>query len=292
MAKEKPIFVSDHDGTLTDADKEATHYDEIVLRYLTTTLGVREEELSRLLEEAKNEIRSDPNVYGWKRNGFIVAPATADHYIFNIVSTEMALGKLRSGSRTQSKILPKEEDQGAFINQLFQVTSSQLGEVGNFYREGAKEYIKELSAAGNFAIVTNSSPETVAAKLTGLLGDSAADLQLVGDAKKYDVDPKWVGVVPEGKVNFPGFPDRGVYLQRKTYYDTLVNLAEGDLGRITVCGDIPELDTLMVDYLGCRTALVEVKTTSPWEKAYYNNGNSKRFASPDLEPIAEWMVKK
>lgn len=284
--------MSDHDGTLTDADQEASHYDEIVLRYLTTTLGIKEEELSYLLEEAKNEIRSDPDVYGWKRNGFIVAPATADHYIFNIVSTEMVLGKLRSDTLSQPKILPKEEDQGAFINQLFQVTSSQLGEVGNFYREGAGEYIKELSAAGNFAIVTNSSPEIVATKLRTLLGDSATDLQLVGNAKKYDVDPKWVGVVPEGKVDFPGFPDRGVFLQRKTYYETLANLADGNLDRITVCGDIPELDTLMVDYLGCRTALVEGKTTSPWEKAYYNDGNQKRFASPNLKPIAEWMIKK
>lgn len=284
--------MSDHDGTLTDADQEASHYDEIVLSYLTTTLGIKENELSSLLQEAKNEIRSEPNVYGWKRNGFIVAPATADHYIFNTVATEMVLGKLRSDTLSQPKILPKEEDQGAFINQLFQITSAQLGEVGNFYREGAGEYIKELSAAGNFAIVTNSSPEIVATKLETLLGDSAADLQLVGNAKKYDVDPKWVGVVPEGKVDFPGFPDRGVYLQRKTYYDTLANLAEGDLDRIIVCGDIPELDTLMVDYLGCRTALVEGKTTSPWEKAYYNDGNLRRFANSDLGPIAEWMVKK
>lgn len=164
--------------------------------------------------------------------------------------------------------------------------------MGNFYREGAKEYIKELSAAGNFAIVTNSSPEIVATKLETLLGDSAANLQLVGNAKKYDVDPKWVGVVPEGKVDFPGFPDRGVFLQRKTYYETLANLADGNLDRITVCGDIPELDTLMVDYLGCRTALVEGKATSPWEKAYYNDGNLRRFANSDLGPIAEWMVKK
>lgn len=110
MINERPIFVSDHDGTLTDADQEASHYDEIVLRYLTTALGVKEEELSRLLQEAKNEIRSDPNVYGWKRNGFIIAPATADHYIFNIVSTEMVLGQLRTNTTSQPRIIPKEEE--------------------------------------------------------------------------------------------------------------------------------------------------------------------------------------
>jgi hypothetical protein len=292
MAKEDLIFVSDHDGTLTNADQEASHYDEIVLAYLVSALNIKEIELAPLLLEAKDVIRSKPNAYGWKRNGFIVAPATADHYIFNIVSTEMVLEKLRKDALTKPKSLPTKEEQGAFTSQLFQTTSAKLGEAGSFYREDAKEYINELSAAGAFAIVTNSSTETVAAKLETLLGDGAANLQLVGNARKYDVDPKWTGVVPEGKVDFPGFPDRGVFLQRRVYYEALENLAEGDINRIRICGDIPELNTLMADYLGCQTALVEGDTTSAWEKAYYNDGNSKRFASPDLIPIAEWMIKE
>ena len=287
-----PVFVSDHDGTLTDADQEASHYDEIVLAYLANSLEIKEEELSQLLLKAKDVIRSEPSAYGWKRNGFIVAPATADHYIFNTVSTEMVLDQLRENTLRQPKTLPKEEDQAAFINQLFQITSAKLGEAGSFYREDAEEYINELSAAGVFAIVTNSSTETVAAKLKTLLGDDAANLRLVGNARKYDVDPKWTGIVPEGKVDFPGFPDRGVFLQRRTYYETLAKLAGGDINRIRICGDIPELDTLMADYFGCQTALIEGDTTSAWEKAYYNDGNPKRFASQDLKPIAEWMTKK
>lgn len=140
--------------------------------------------------------------------------------------------------------------------------------------------------------MTNSSPDTVAAKLTTLLGDDAANLKLVGNAKKYDVDPNWLGVVPEGKVSLPGFPDRGIYLQRRTYYETLAKFVDGNISRIAVCGDIPELDTLMVDYLGCQTALIEGGTTSPWERDYYRSGDPKRFASFNLESIASWLVNK
>lgn len=285
------VFVSDHDGTLTDADQEALHYDQIALDYLVDALGVREEELAGMLAEAKAEIKSKPTEYGWKMGGFIVAPASADHYIFNNVATVLVLQRLRRELLVRPASVPSVDDEAAFMNQFFQTTSVQLGQAGNFYREGAMEYIRELSAAGEFVIVTNSSPGTVAAKLNTLLGDAASGLRLVGNAKKYAVDPDWVGVVPTGETYLPGFP-RGVYLQRRTYYETLAKLAGGDISRIVVCGDIPELDTLMMGYLGCRTALIVGGTTSPWELAYYQDGDPLRFASPSLEEIAAWLIEK
>lgn len=292
MIKERLVFVSDHDGTLTDADQEALHYDEIALDYLVEALGVSEDELLQLLQMAKAKIKDFPSECGWKRNGFIVAPASADHYIFNNVATEMVLEYLRSSLNGVCPRIPTESDQTKFMNQFFQTTSAQLAQVGSFYREGADEYIKQLSAAGDFVIVTNSSPDVVSAKLRGFLGERASDLRLVGNAKKYDVDPNWIGVVPEGRVLLPGFPGRGVYLQRRTYYETLSRIADGDIRRIAVCGDIPELDTLMVDYLGCRTALIEGGTTSSWERNYYHDGDPKRFGGKSLEEIADWMSQE
>lgn len=291
MIEKGRVFVSDHDGTLTDADQEALHYDEIALAYLVEILGIREEELASMLMEAKIEIRSNPGVYGMKKNGLIVAPAGADHYVFYTVATEMILERLRAEGLRRVVTLPSLEGQWAFLKQFIQTTGAQLGRVGNFYREGARAYIEELSAAGDFVIVTNSSPNTVAAKLQTLLGDRASDLRLVGNAKKYDIDHDWLGFVPSGEVFLPGFP-RGVYLQRKTYFDTLSGLVNGDMSRIAVCGDIAELDTLMVDCLECRTALIKGETTSPWELAYYMNGEARRFASPSLGEIAAWLTQK
>jgi len=288
---ERRIFVSDHDGTLTDADQEALHYDEIALAYLVKALGVREEELAVMLTEAKAEIKRKPIEYGWKMGGFIVAPATADHYVFNQTALAMVIDRLRTGTLVKSSRVPTVDEQPEFANQFFYNTSAVLAKSGSFYRAGAEAYIRELSEAGDFVIVTNSKPDSVATKLRGLLGDAASELKLVGNARKYVVDTDWVGVVPTGLTDLPGFP-RGVYLQRKTYYETLAKLAEGDMSRIAVCGDIPELDTLMVDFLGCRTAMIQGGTSTPWELNYYMNGDPKRFVSSQLELISAWLAKK
>lgn len=138
MINEKLIYFSDHDGTLTDADQEALHYDDIALSYLVKTLDIREEELAELMLEAKNKIKSEPSIYGWKRNGFIVAPASADHYIFNTVATEMVLEHLRSNAQIKLTTVPTPDEQGAFMNNFFSNYKCRVGKSREFLQRGCQ----------------------------------------------------------------------------------------------------------------------------------------------------------
>lgn len=276
----KPVFILDHDGTLTNSERESLHYNDIVLNYLSDVLGISKPEISGLIAEAKDKIKQNPADHGWVRNGLIVAPAVSDLFIYNRAATELVLSKLHPDI---------EQDQ--FLESFFINTSKRLATAGSFYRLDAKKFILELSKVGKVVVVTNSYPDTVNGKLASLLGKQIDLLKVVGNAKKYDVDLNWVGVVPTGPVKLPGFP-RDVYLQRKTYYDTLSKLSNGNLARISICGDVAELDTLMMDYLGCKTALLNTATTSPWELSYYQIGEPRRFTSPDLMEVADWLIDK
>lgn len=294
MVKEGPIYVADHDGTLTDPDKEAVVYEDIYLSYLGRKFNISRSDIEGLMAEAKGIILSDANKYGWLMNGFIVAPAGADYTLFAQTALRLVMEKLRRELVVGSGVnLPDEGKVEEFMYEFFATTTKALGEAGNFYRAGVLDCIRNLSAAGKFVVVTNSKPDTVRAKLAAAFGDKVDGLRLVGNAKKYLVDPSWKSVVPEGAYKgFPGFPERGVFLQRKMYFDTLMTIAGGDFKRIAgIFGDIPELDNLMVDYQSTRTALAIGDAVSPWELAYYlNNSDGQRFASRSLGEIADWLI--
>lgn len=287
--KNLPWLLMDHDGTLTDSDLEASEYREIVLDYMSSELSVPREEIKTLLEKADAEIESKKEIYGWKIGDIVVAPATSDHYIKNTVAGSMALEMLAHDSASMQQFTDLKEIE-QFVGQVFRACSPKLGV---FYRTGAENCLRELNATGRFKIITNSDPKVVSGKLNKLLGYVALDYDIVGNAKKYLPDVKWEGVVPSGMYKgFAGFPERGVNLQRKTYYMTLLDITSGEISQAKMAGDIAELDLLMLDYLGAKTALVLSSTTPEWEENYYTNGEGKRFASGNLDKITDWFFQK
>ena len=288
MKEKNPWLLMDHDGTLTDSDLEAREYREIVLDYMSSELGVPREEMKVLLERADAEIESKKEIYGWKIGDIFVAPATSDHYVKNTVAGSMALEMLAKES-TSIKQFTDPAEVEKFVGQVFRASSPKLGV---FYKWEAERCLRELNKTGRFMIITNSDPKVVLNKMTKLLGDDALDFSIVGNAKKYLPDPTWTGVVPEGMYKgFPGFPERGVNLQRKIYYMTLLDITSGDLTRAKMAGDIAELDLLMLDYLGAETALVLSATTPAWENNYYYRGEGKRFTSGNLNKITDWFLR-
>jgi FMN phosphatase YigB (HAD superfamily) len=288
IEKDRQILLTDHDGTLTDSDKEASEYGQMVREYINKTLSIPVDEIDKRLQVELKEIEKKSDVLGWKIGEIVVAPAMADHYILYTVAVSMMLAKLASESYALRRFTSEEIEK--YVGEVFRVCSPKLGV---FYREGAKEFMASLRGAGEFGIITNSDPAVVKNKLRVLLGDGVEGLKIVGGAKKYSVNlTAMEGVVPEGAYKgFPGFPERGVYLQREKYYMTLLDIANGDISRVKMVGDIAELDLLMIDYLGGRTALVLSQTTAEWEKKYYQSGEN-RFASHNLGEVADWMINK
>jgi len=284
---EKLILLSDHDGTMTDSEREAEEYGHIVREFISENTGVSEEEVSILLAEAHEEIAKKPDIFGWKVGDVVVAPALADHYVSNTVATRIVLERLVRSSDVFKRYDDQTEAEN-FVGKLFRECSPKLGV---FYRDGVEQYIKFMKMSGDFKVITNSDPNVVKSKMTKYLGDVVEGIPVVGNAKKYAVDLDWKGVVPEGSYKgFAGFPERGVNLQRRIYHTTLMDITSGDISRARMVGDIAELDLLMIDYLGGRTALILSDISSSWEVNYYQTGE-RRFASRNLNSIADWIVR-
>lgn len=296
MSAEKIIF-TDHDGVLTDSTVEMDEYSSIVREYNARVLGMHEVEIAQRLEAAKGEILKNPGNYGWERGEgrLIVAAATCDHYIFNQVATTLVLDALIKEGGIEAKIIENLGGREEYINKLFTECAPKLG---IFYRPEAREFLQELAGAKGierWAVVTNSGADKVKAKLDSLkLG---FEPYIVGKAKKYEVDRTWTALLPKGPYKgFPGFPERGVELQRKTFYEVLNKETEGKIGRLVFIEDVAEF-ILWLDFLAesnndfreVKTALILTPMTPEWERRRYSDGNQCRYGSRSLLAILDWI---
>lgn len=286
---ERLVYI-DHDGTLTDSQKEMTEYSDIVTEYNAQKLGLTNQESELFLNTAKEKILKNPENYGWKwgKDQSIVAPATSDHYLFNQVATGLILTQMGKDAVESDK----------YINELFAACAPKLGV---FYRPEAKTFLTELAKqkeADRWAIVTNSNALKIAEKLTLL--HLNFDPVVVGGAKKMEINRNWIGMVPVGPYKgFPGYPNRGIELQRETFYNTLKKEAGEELPRMIFVEDIAEFVS-WIDFLSenndewneAATALVLTPNTPYWEKNRYLGDHKNRFASNSLMEILSWIEKQ
>lgn len=292
------IILTDHDGTLTDSEREMAEYSEIVVKYNAATLGIGINESERGLNAAKSQILSKPGYYGWEwgPEELIVAAATSDHYIFNQVATGLMLESLTESDPAMRRKVEELGGKGQYITDLFFQCSPKLG---TYYRPEAKKFLLELSKLGvDWAVVTNSDASKVSKKLATLNLDF--EPRVLGGARKYEVDRTWTGLVPVGQYkSFGGYPKRGVELQRKTFYDVLAREAGSKLQNLLVVEDVGEF-VAWIDYLsesnpewgGARTALLTTPMTPAWEKKRYGGEHKTRFGSDSLLAILEWIAKQ
>lgn len=299
MTSERIVF-TDHDGTLTDSTAEMEEYSSIVREYNARVLGMKDIEMELLMEAAKGKILRNPGDYGWERgkDRLIVAAATCDHYIFNQTVTVLVLDELTKEDGVEAKIIEGLGGREEYINKMFAECAPKLG---IFYRPEAKEFLEELAKTEGikrWAVVTNSGADKVKAKLDTLkLG---FEPYIVGGAKKYEVDREWTALLPRGPYKgFPGFPSRGVELQRKTFYEVLNKETEGKMGGIVFIEDVAEF-VLWLDFLAgndpdfgdVKTALVLTPMTPEWEKKRYTDGSPERFGSKSLLDILDRIQTK
>jgi hypothetical protein len=295
---ERPVF-ADHDGTLTDSSKEISEYSSLVVEYNALRLGLTVEESEKLLNSAKEKILKDPGNYGWKwgKDKLIVAPAS-DHYLFNQVATEIILSDFIAWNPIMKRKI--EENLGGkekYINDLF---ISCVPKLGIFYRPEAKEFLTELAerrGENGWAIVTNSGAEKVIKKLAKL--NLGFDPKVVGGAKKMEINRNWIGLLPIGPYKgFPGYPERGIELQRETFYNILKNVAGDQIKNMIVVEDIAEFVS-WIDFLSennpewkdAKTTLVLTQLTPEWEKNRYAGDHKNRFSSESLMQILNWIER-
>ncbi|HEX9008196.1 MAG TPA: hypothetical protein VF837_02970 [Patescibacteria group bacterium] len=267
-------IVTDFDGTVTDVQREAESFYCTYVCELANKIHLNENDLDELMENAKLQILKNPGLYGWIVDGVIVAPGTADPYLFTQSAARIVLESLKG------KNIPPQEEWEALFNELFALAYPRAGV---YFRPWALEYIRTLDNRAELVVVTNSSTTSVTKKLAILLGDDQ-NIRVLGNAKKFKLDPTWEEV-PE-KYTPKGFP-RPVYLRRKMYADIFTLLGDVD----GVCGDIWELDLCLPERFGIPTALILSDTTAPWEKAHYIN-HPNGLASDSLQELAFYLLTR
>ena len=271
-AQEKPKIVIDFDGTLTDLDLETENYFNPFYRGIATLVGVSFAEVEDLFQRAYAEIDANPGVFGWEINGIFVAPI-ADPYMRNNAATTLVLGRL--GKQIAFSDLVK-------LHQACQV------DLPTIFKPGAREFVEVLQHETNLSVVTNSQPGLVVQKLSVLW--ESHDIKVIGNARKYTLDPSWTAVAPT--VQHVGFP-RPVYLRRKAYGDVLNSVVNSDEGQnqiLCVIGDIYELDLALPEQGGTHTVLVATPNWTPkWEKEHYQN-HPNGMSSDNLFTIAQHVL--
>jgi FMN phosphatase YigB (HAD superfamily) len=264
--------ISDFDGTVTE--KNGDSYERTFTELLAKRLNLHLDDFQQMLSDAKDVVRDHPDEYGWKINGRIVAPATGDQTIFIHSASSVVIDELRT-SAPHARFLESIRTE-TLIDELYQ-RCYPLSEWK--FKDGAKDFIEEQNASGKFAIVTNSDPAKVSARLGRLLGEEHT-VRIIGNARKYHVESDWPQTT---------FPDlrRPVYIDRPVYRSILLEFFRNS-GHGVVIGDIAELDLLLPLTMGYHGILLQSSHT-PQSEILYVRGQTKGSTVESLPDASRYI---
>lgn len=273
-----PLVVLDFDGTMTDAEIEGGPYRAGYLEDLAVIAGMSAAEVRFRADALDAEVAANAAEEGWRYQGQIVAPATVDPYLRLMPVARRILDEA-------GRLLDEADRQRVLDGLLYRYNYRKTITA---FREGAAQVLHALREHSTW-IVTNSDTEAVRAKVRTLEADSGVALgwldgQVVGNAKKYVVDPAF-NAVPES-LSLPGLR-RPVLLRRRYYFEVLERLRrQAGVGwhDVTVIGDIFELDLALPLALGARVGLLQNPWTPPWECAYVQ-GQSRASLLSSLSEV-------
>jgi len=242
-------IVLDFDGTFTDVEREASPFVAAFRDAVADLLG---EDVGAAWARMSEDIQNNPGKHGWRHEGRIVAPASADPYIRSTSIAQLlfdARGVLRS-AETRAAILQ------VFYHLAYERTLTA-------FRPEAKEVLSAIAASGLPAfVVTNARTEAALKKLKALGPQGLEKIEVQGDARKFVVgeleaaDPRF-SRIPE-EVFLPGL-ERPVYPRRGRYFEALARIMQRTgvaPEEVLVCGDIYELDLSLPVQLGMQVQLV------------------------------------
>jgi len=265
------IVILDFDGTLTLADEEAKpfliNFKKDIANLLNKT------NIDKEWGKAEREILQNPNKYGWKYKGKIVAPPNADDYILATVIAKFLLD--------EAGVLMDTNERDDILKQIYQRNYSKSGIA---FKKGAKEVLEELIFKIPVFIVTNSRPDTVINKIEKLNPQGKEKIKIFGEAQKYFIDSSFDAVPETMMIN--GLK-RVIFLRRKKYFDVLNQIWKTTLikpEQTLVIGDIFELDLALPAILGCNVFLVANSNTPSCEKEAVSH-LFKGYVSEDIKDI-------
>jgi FMN phosphatase YigB (HAD superfamily) len=276
-------IVLDFDGTFTNVEAEAAPFVPAYQRDVAAVLG---RDISRAWEEAAEEVSRHPNLYGWKHNDQIVAPALADPYILCTIVAHLVFERFQ--------VLQDKEFRSAIL-QLVYFRAYQLTQ--HHFRPYAAEVIEALLAKlpGKVFVVTNSNPDTVKKKLDELLPKLSQRLHVEGNAKKFILDE--LAPSEDGYQTFAQLPverkvqslaERSILVRRGHYFRILQKLwtqTNTSPQNTLVCGDIYELDLSLPEALGASVHLVTRPGTPTYERDATLSLGARGTLSDDLRSI-------
>ena len=254
----------DFDGTLTDVEEEAKPFLVEWNILLSQATGIPASTLLEGTEKVKSEVLSDPNWYGWKVNGHIVAPATADPYVLATTLYQILFDRIEKNGSYDISSFQRSRDQT-----MKGIFKEAYKKAGTAFVEGAKDFLDALLRYFSVRIVTNSGTDSVKAKLQKL-GDYS--IQVIGDAKKYVVADQCDGVLES--MQLKGL-ERPVFLRRPQYKRILDQF---DPKETAVVGDIYELDLALPEHMGFTVVQISTPNTPSYEIAHHEGRPRNFFA--------------
>lgn len=250
------VLVLDFDGTMTDAEEEGAPFRRGYLEDVATLVDRPYEEVDARAREIEAEVAADPQSYGWRFGGRIVAPATVDPYLRVMPVARRLLN--------EAGVFDSEAEQARLLDGVLYKYNYKKTRIA--FRSGASEVLAGLEGTATW-VVTNSHTVPVQDKLRALGADWLID-RVHGRARKYIVDDSF-DAVPES-IELPGL-SRPVLLRRANYHRVLTELLDS-VGAgwedLTVVGDIFELDLCLPLAMGAKVGLAVNEHTPAYEKAF------------------------
>ncbi len=265
------LLVLDFDGTFTDVEVEGAPF---VDHYKEALAGLLGRDVERLWAEAEETLGVAEN--GWNVNGRIVAPANCDPYIRSTCVAFAICDRLA--------LLPDIKLRTDVLSALY---AHCYAYTTTAFRPEAKGTLDRLKKSGAVVrVVTNSDTAVVAKKLAAL---GAESVPVMGNAKKYFVDPGDASVSDLSDIKLPGL-ERPLLVRRPHYQLALERLwseSETTAAQTLVCGDIFELDLALPLARGTLGHLLLRPNMLPYEREIASRYGDALTSSSSLDALAE-----
>ncbi|MEZ4402786.1 MAG: hypothetical protein R3B06_22390 [Kofleriaceae bacterium] len=285
MSAARPVVVLDFDGTMTDAEAEGAPFFDGYLADLATLTGQPLATIRAIAEGIRAEMFADPAAFAAEFGDppRAVAPAVVDPYL--------RMTPIARRIYDQFGVLRDPGDRDRVGSVLY--SHHYLGTVHHpVFRRGAGALLAALGRRDDLDVwvVTNSGTAHVRGKIADLDrvhgGVGWLTDRVRGDAGKFRIDDSWTAGPDD--LSLPGLA-RPILRRRRRYHDILAELCAGDFSRVTVIGDIFELDLSLPAALGARVGLVRGPHTPPYELSYLATLGPRAAAFDELAAVMDFI---
>ncbi len=280
------FVVLDFDGQFTDCeprDEDGTHpYEERAISYIADHILQTDRSWVAGAFAAKLQlIREDPEEYGMRNGGVIVAPGLADPYLRCGSVAEMIFDQL--------SVFTGLTQRRTIISEIYNACYPKFTPP---FRPGADHLLRHINHPNSrVRIVTNSKTDHVERRVREVCESVSNDL-VHGLARKFDLDHdgSLYGWEPDFPVSFrvPGMTKREVYVRRPHYLKLVHGLLEqhdASPQRLTVAGDIWELDLAMWQQRGAHIICFENENTPSYLRTWFSTQQNAHMVTSLAELV-------